>query len=372
MQCIDVCAVSSARANMIGAREGNATGRGVGSGWIEGVTIFRLSLALSFAGHAAALALVAWLGTMPLAIPDQPAPHTIPLIFIEQSPPTDQTTPDTAASEPLRAAEQSPSSSPVVEESPSSNRTGPAPPMAAASEPNVALHSSMPTEPASATEFPTEEPVPIPREKPPPPPEPKPVAQSRTQDRPEIAPEPVPRTPDNTNAVSWSKPAKPHIPATASVSAQAARGAHKPPSRSDAGPTVTRQDTPPPVPARTGMSATEQIAAVRPSAAVALPRSASPQISAEYRTALSTWLQRNKVYPDVARRRGEQGSAILRFRVGRDGRVLAYHLVRSTGYATLDAAVDEMMRGAVLPPFPASMTQPEIAVSVPIRFSLSG
>jgi hypothetical protein len=30
------------------------------------------------------------------------------------------------------------------------------------------------------------------------------------------------------------------------------------------------------------------------------------------------------------------------------------------------------MRGATLPPFPASMTQPEIAVSVPIRFSLSG
>ncbi len=83
-------------------------------------------------------------------------------------------------------------------------------------------------------------------------------------------------------------------------------------------------------------------------------------------------MERHKIYPEAARQRGEQGSAILRFRVGRDGRVLAYHLVQSTGHAALDAAVSEMMRSATLPPFPASMTQSEIAVSVPIRFSLSG
>lgn len=68
---------------------------------------------------------------------------------------------------------------------------------------------------------------------------------------------------------------------------------------------------------------------------------------------------------------GEEGSALLRFQVRRDGYVLAYQLTRSTGHAALDAAIDQMMRGAKLPPFPAGMTQTEIAVSVPIRFNLS-
>ena len=118
-------------------------------------------------------------------------------------------------------------------------------------------------------------------------------------------------------------------------------------------------------------AATAPSARAPAAAATAPPASAAPAISAEYRQALSVWLERNKIYPDAARQRGEEGSAVLRFRVDRYGRVLTYQLTRSTGFAELDAAVDQMMRGAMLPPFPASMTQSEIAVSVPIRFSLS-
>ena len=172
-------------------------------------------------------------------------------------------------------------------------------------------------------------------------------------------------------APSQIKPPKPHNPTRASVPAPPARTARKPPARFDADPTMARQNAPPQISAPSGAPAAAQIAALPPPAAVAIPQT-PPQISAEYRGALSAWLERHKIYPAAARQRGEQGSAVLRFRVGRDGRILAYQLVRSTGYAALDAAVDEMMRGATLPPFPASMTQPEIAVSVPIRFSLSG
>jgi hypothetical protein len=43
----------------------------------------------------------------------------------------------------------------------------------------------------------------------------------------------------------------------------------------------------------------------------------------------------------------------------------------SSGFADLDQAVENMMRGAVLPPFPSSMTSPEIEVSVTIRFGLT-
>ena len=62
---------------------------------------------------------------------------------------------------------------------------------------------------------------------------------------------------------------------------------------------------------------------------------------------------------------------MLRFRVSRTGRVLDYSVVSSSGFADLDAAIDAMMRNASLPPFPPSMTTPEIEVSVTIRFGLS-
>jgi protein TonB len=97
----------------------------------------------------------------------------------------------------------------------------------------------------------------------------------------------------------------------------------------------------------------------------------APVISADYRAMLSNWLESHKRYPEEARQRGEEGRAVLRFRVDRNGRVLDYAVVSSTGYGDLDAAVASMMRGATLPPFPASMTAPEIEVSVTIRFGLT-
>ena len=158
-------------------KDGNATGRRIGRAGVGDVTISRLPSALSFVAHSAALALIAWLGSRPPSLPDQPAPQPIPLLFIEQSPSSDQTpqsdqttpaTPGTRASEPSEATEQSPSSSPAVEQKPSPDEATPVPPVAAASEPAAAPHPSMPTAPASEPELRAEEPVPIPQEKPPP------------------------------------------------------------------------------------------------------------------------------------------------------------------------------------------------------------
>ena len=61
---------------------------------------------------------------------------------------------------------------------------------------------------------------------------------------------------------------------------------------------------------------------------------------------------------------------MLRFAVDRSGRVLDYAVITSSGYPDLDQSVEEMMRGATLPPFPAEMPQPRMEVSVTIRFSL--
>src|SRR5436190_1621409 len=101
------------------------------------------------------------------------------------------------------------------------------------------------------------------------------------------------------------------------------------------------------------------------------PPRPAPVVSGNYRGALSAWLESHKRYPETARARGEEGRAVLRFRVDRSGRVLHYAIVGSTGYADLDAAIETMMRGATLPPFPADMTASDVEVSVTVRFALT-
>jgi periplasmic protein TonB len=82
-------------------------------------------------------------------------------------------------------------------------------------------------------------------------------------------------------------------------------------------------------------------------------------------------LQRFQRYPLEAQSRNEQGVVLLGFTLDRDGHVLAHSIARSSGYTDLDNEVMAMiMRAQPLPPFPASMSQPRIDLTVPIRFSL--
>ncbi|HVC56607.1 MAG TPA: energy transducer TonB [Stellaceae bacterium] len=125
---------------------------------------------------------------------------------------------------------------------------------------------------------------------------------------------------------------------------------------------------PPPPPRREPLSvAPPQTASLPPPRP--RPR-AAPVVTGDYRSALALWLERHKRYPLSARENSEEGRATLRFRVDRSGRVLSYAVVQSTGHPDLDAAVEAMMRGATLPPFPADMTASNIEVSVVVRFSL--
>ncbi len=101
-------------------------------------------------------------------------------------------------------------------------------------------------------------------------------------------------------------------------------------------------------------------------------RAPSAAITPSYRALLSEWLESHKRYPESAREQGEEGRAVVRFVVERSGRVASFAVIKSSGYADLDAALDNMMRGAMLPPFPADMDQQSIEVSVAIRFSLGG
>lgn len=97
----------------------------------------------------------------------------------------------------------------------------------------------------------------------------------------------------------------------------------------------------------------------------------SPAVAPSWQVTLLKHLQSYKRYPRSAQARGEQGVVLLHFRIDRNGRVLARHILRSSGSAVLDDEVIAMIeRAQPLPAFPASMTQNELDLTVPIRFSL--
>jgi periplasmic protein TonB len=252
------------------------------------VSGIKLPFALSLAGHATCLMLLAlFLSAKPLPIPQPIAKGGIEVVF-EPAPPKQEVTP-------------APPAEPPPPEPPPPEPPPPEPP------------PPQPEAPAAASEPP-----------PPPPPPQKHVVKK--------APKLVPRyqeMPQPTQAYVPNLP--PQLPAAPTPSAL---------------PQTAMAPTPVPAPV------------------------SSPEASAGYRALLSAWLESHKRYPDAARQRGEEGRAVLRFSVDRSGRVLDFAVTTSSGYPDIDQSVEEMMRGATLPPFPVGMPQPEMQVSVTIRFSL--
>ena len=97
----------------------------------------------------------------------------------------------------------------------------------------------------------------------------------------------------------------------------------------------------------------------------------APRVELSWQTVLVKHLQQFKRYPSEAQERGEEGVVLLSFSVDRDGRVLARQVLHSSGYPVLDDEVMSMIeRAQPLPPFPASMPEPKLDLTVPIRFSL--
>lgn len=263
----------------------------------------KLPFALSLAGHAACLMLLAlFLSTKPLPVPQPIAKGGIEVVFEPAPPPPAETM--------------------LPPPEPEAVPPPPEPPVVAAEPP--------PPEP--------------------PPPEPPP-------------PEPSPPQPEAPVAASEPPPPPP-------LQKHIVKKVPKPVARHHEVPQPTQTylpSLPPQVPAAPAPSAPPQTAMAATPMPAPVP---SPEASAGYRALLSAWLESHKRYPDAARQRGEEGRAVLRFSVDRSGRVIDFAVTSSSGYPDLDQSVEEMMRGATLPPFPVGMPQPEMQVSVTIRFSL--
>jgi protein TonB len=207
-----------------------------------------------------------------------------------------------------------------------------------------------------------------PAETTPPPPEPPVVAAEPPppESPPPEPPPPEPPPPQPEAPVAASEPPPPPPSAQKHV----VKKVPKPVARHQEvlQPSQAYLPSPPPqLPAAPAPSAPPQTAMAATPMPAPVP---SLEASAGYRALLSAWLESHKRYPDAARQRGEEGRAVLRFSVDRSGRVTDFAVTSSSGHPDLDQSVEEMMRGATLPPFPAGMAQREMQVSVTIRFSL--
>jgi protein TonB len=137
------------------------------------------------------------------------------------------------------------------------------------------------------------------------------------------------------------------------------------------------QPPPPPEPSQAVIAPPEEqqppIEQAKPPAPAvpARVKGAAPRVEPSWQTALVRHLQQYKRYPSDAQSRGEDGVVLLSFTVDRSGHVLNREIARSSGHRELDNEVMSMIeRAQPLPPFPASMPQAKLDLTVPIRFSL--
>ncbi len=97
----------------------------------------------------------------------------------------------------------------------------------------------------------------------------------------------------------------------------------------------------------------------------------NPNALPNWKSELVARLERYKRYPAEAQARGEFGVAQLAFSVDRNGGVHNARIVRSSGSASLDHATLTLIeRAQPLPPPPPDIHGAQIAIVVPIRYSM--
>lgn len=82
-------------------------------------------------------------------------------------------------------------------------------------------------------------------------------------------------------------------------------------------------------------------------------------------------IQRLKEYPAQARLRGQEGTVEVSFAVSADGEIEHFRIVRSSGSALLDRAVERLFRRLRLPPPDAELLPRLSALNLPVLFELS-
>jgi periplasmic protein TonB len=98
-------------------------------------------------------------------------------------------------------------------------------------------------------------------------------------------------------------------------------------------------------------------------------RAGGTGVVAHYAGELKGWLERNMHYPRAARLAGQEGDAVVRFVIDRDGNVQSVELEAGSGFPLLDREAVEMVeRGDPFPAMPQDMPGALLEVRVPVSF----
>jgi len=221
------------------------------------------------------------------------------------------------------------------------------------------LFEAPPAVPPTVVPEPDPAPVPAPpAPEPPPPPAPQ-LAIPQPQPPPDPAPRPTPEPEADLASTPLPLPPPP-VPPPPPEPTRRLSGSRAAP--------VARSALPTPAVPMSAPATPKLNQSPSPSAAAGPPLQAA--IIPSWQGELASWLNTHKTYPMEARRRGEQGRATVRFTVSRDGQVQDVLLLSSTGSVMLDEAIEHMLHGAHVPPFPSAMEQTTVTVTVQIRYAL--
>ncbi len=92
-----------------------------------------------------------------------------------------------------------------------------------------------------------------------------------------------------------------------------------------------------------------------------------------YLAKVRSLLEKNKIYPQQARSRNEQGTVVIRFTIGADGSIAGISLSSSSGSTILDQAAQETVhKVGRFPPIPAEVKKNSLTVQVPLAYRLQG
>jgi periplasmic protein TonB len=131
---------------------------------------------------------------------------------------------------------------------------------------------------------------------------------------------------------------------------------------------VKKQQAPAPA-SQAARQAKAEVAQANRNAASASSSGAGSSVSpAKWQSRLMSHLERRKRYPSEARSNREEGTVYVRFRIDDAGNVLSVSLSRSSGSASLDDAVLNLVRSAS--PVPAPPPGVNKTITAPVRFNL--
>ncbi|MGC9189060.1 MAG: energy transducer TonB, partial [Sulfurihydrogenibium sp.] len=98
-------------------------------------------------------------------------------------------------------------------------------------------------------------------------------------------------------------------------------------------------------------------------------RDEEDQIKKYYQTLYSI-IEKNKYYPNEAKRRGEEGTPVVKVTIGEDGKIQDIVLIKSSGSFILDREVINLLKSiGKFPPPPGGKS---ITVNIAVEYSLGG